>query len=285
MALLSSFNEDRPVTYFRGYPIYYATILTIAYAAGVVVTFFGQATGNWSALASFMAIDSARTILGGQIWQILTYSFIDFPSFFTIIGLLFLYVAAIEVEKYIGKARFLTLYGVILLIPVVTLTLFTLVTGTSAIYFGHTEVSIGLFIAFCTLYPGIQWGGFISAKWVAIASLVLSTMVDLSSRSFIHVTQLWLISGFSFGYIRFLQNGGELPSLRISSPFRRRPTLRVVQKPKARPRPAVSTTDTKGLEIDHLLEKISRHGLGSLSRDERAALERARKKLLEKDQN
>ena len=122
MALLSSFNEDRPVTYFRGYPIYYATILTVAYAVGVLATFSRKPFGGWEAIVSLLAFDSAHSIFGGQIWQIFTYSFVDVPSFFTIIGLLFLYVSAVEIEKYIGKARFLTLYGVIVLIPVVSLT-------------------------------------------------------------------------------------------------------------------------------------------------------------------
>src|SRR5580693_6637488 len=122
MALLSSFNEDRPVTYFRGHPIYCATILTVAYAVGVLVTFIAKALGAWETIVTLLAFDSTHSILGGQIWQIFTYSFVDFPSFFTIIGLLFLYVSAVEIEKYIGRARFLTLYGVIILIPVVTLT-------------------------------------------------------------------------------------------------------------------------------------------------------------------
>jgi len=136
MALLSSFNEDRPVTYFRGYPIYCATILTLTYAVGVLATFLAKAFGGWDAIVLLLAFDPARSILGGQLWQIFTYSFIDIPSFFTIIGLLFLYVSAVEIEKYIGKARFLTLYGVIIFIPVVTLTALGLVTGAPILYFG-----------------------------------------------------------------------------------------------------------------------------------------------------
>lgn len=282
MALLSSFNEDRPVTYFRGYPIYCATILTVAYAVGVLGTFLAKAFGGWEAVVTLMAFDSAHSILGGQIWQILTYSFIDIPSFFTIIGLLFLYVSAVEIEKYIGKARFLTLYGVIILIPVVTLTILGVIINYPIQYFGQTQVMIGLFIAFCTLYPGVQWGGFLTAKWVAIGSLILSSAVDLSSSAWVSLGELWLISGFSFGYIRFLQRGGELPSFRF--PLRRRPKLRVVQKPKSRPRPTVvEAADTGNAEMDQLLDKISKHGLNSLTSQERAALERARAKLLEKD--
>jgi hypothetical protein len=283
MALLSSFNEDRPVTYFRGYPIYYATILTVAYAIGVLATFLAKAFGAWDAIISLLAFDSAHSIVGGQIWQIFTYSFVDFPNFFTVIGLLFLYISAVEIEKYIGKRRFLTLYGVIILIPVVSLSALGMVTNSPILFFGQTQVMIGLFIAFCTLYPGVQWGGFLTAKWVAIASLVLSSAVDLSASAWISFSELWLISGFSFGYIRFLQRGGELPSFRL--PLRRRPKLRVVQKPKPRSRPSAGeVTDNATVEIDQLLDKISRHGLNSLTSQERAALERARAKLLEKDQ-
>jgi hypothetical protein len=254
----------------------------MAYAVGVLTTFLAKAFGAWDAIVMLLAFDSARSILGGQIWQILTYSFIDTPSFFTIIGLLFLYVSAVEIEKYIGKARFLTLYGVIILIPVVSLTALGLMTSSPILYFGQTQVMIGLFIAFCTLYPGVQWGGFLTAKWVAIGSLVLSSAVDLSSSAWVSLGELWLISGFAFGYVRFLQRGGELPSFRLS--LRRRPKLRVVQKPKSRPRPAViEAADTGNVEMDQLLDKISKHGLNSLTSQERAALERAREKLLEKD--
>jgi membrane associated rhomboid family serine protease len=283
MALLSSFNEDRPVTYFRGHPIYCATILTVAYAMGVLATFLAKALGSLDALISLLAFDTAHSILGGQIWQIFTYSFVDLPSFFTIVGLLFLYVSAVEIEKYIGKARFLTLYGIIVLIPVVSLSILAICVNFPLRFLGQTQIMIGLFIAFCTLYPGVQWGGFLTAKWVAIASLVLSSAIDLSSSDWISLGELWLISGFSFGYIRFLQRGGELPSFRIA--LRRRPKLRVVQKPKSRSRPSnIVVVGNDTAEIDHLLDKIAKHGLNSLTSQERAELERARAKLLEKDE-
>jgi hypothetical protein len=110
----------------------------------------------------------------------------------------------------------------------------------------------------------------------------LSSAIDLSSSAWVSLGELWLISGFSFGYIRFLQRGGELPSFRLA--LRRRPKLRVVQKPKSRSRPSVAeVTGSETSEIDPLLDKIAKHGLSSLTSQERAALERARAKLLEKD--
>ena len=165
-----------------------------------------------------------------------------------------------------------------------TLTALGLATSVPILYFGQTQIMIGLFIAFCTLYPGVQWGGFLTAKWVAIGSLVISSLVDLSSSAWISLGELWLISGFSFGYIRFLQRGGELPSFRF--PMRKRAKLHVVPKPKPRPRAPIVTVEESGAaEIDHLLEKISKHGLGSLTAQERDALQRAREKLLKKDRN
>lgn len=280
MALISSFNENRPVSYFRGYPIYYATILTIAYGLGVVLTAIFGATGV--SLEPFV-FTPERSILGGQIWQIVTCTFVNEPGFFSIFGLLFIYLAAVEIEKYIGTVRFLLLYGTLLLLPLLTLSVWTLVAGPTYPYFGNTIVAAGFFIAFCTLYPHLQWFGVIHLKWLALASLVLGSLVYLSQRQWAALLLLWVVCGSSFGYIRFLQHGGELP--RIPNFFRRRPQLRVVPKPRARSSPPVAELrQTDSSELDQLLEKISKHGLASLTHQERVALERAREKLLENDQ-
>lgn len=282
MALISSFSENRPVSYFRGYPIYYATILTISYGLGVVLTAIFGAAGL--PLEPFV-FTPERSIWGGQIWQIVTCTFVNEPGFFSIFGLLFIYLAAVEIEKYIGTVRFLTLYGMLLLLPLLTLAVWMFVSGPTAPYFGNTIVAAGFFIAFCTLYPHLQWFGVIHLKWLAVASLVLGSLVYLSQRQWAALFLLWVICGSSFGYIRFLQHGGELP--RIPNLFRRRsqPKLRVVPKSRARSSPpAVELRQSDSSELDELLEKISKHGLASLTHQERAALERAREKLLENDQ-
>ena len=146
MALISSFNEDRPVSYFRGYPIYYATLLTVAYAVGVVLTAICQAAGI--SLEPFIFAPH-RSIFGGQLWQLVTCTFVNEPGFFSIFGLLFLYVSAVEVEKYLGMRRFLTLYGLLLATPLAVLTVWMAIFGPSYSYLGNTEVAIGFFLAFC----------------------------------------------------------------------------------------------------------------------------------------
>jgi membrane associated rhomboid family serine protease len=278
MALLSSFNEDRPVSYFRGHPIYCATILTIAYAVGVVLT-----TLLRGLMANFIFIPTAA-ILHGQIWQIFFCTFFNEPSFFILFSLFFLYVSAVEVEKYIGRSRFLVLYAILLLAPIVILTAWMFATGESALYAGNQDVAIGFFIAFCTLYPGLQWFGMFPLKWIGIASYAIWLLVLLNQRNWLGALIFTLICAASFGYIRYLQYGGELP--RIPNPFEfwRRPKFKVVARPTSFAKPSARDQQTGDLnEMDRLLDKISKHGLASLTSKERETLERARAKLLEQD--
>jgi membrane associated rhomboid family serine protease len=280
MALLSSFNEDRPVSYFRGYPIYYATIITILYGLGVVLTAVFTAAGI--SLEPFI-FTPERTWFGGQVWTILTCTFVNEIGFFSIFGLLFIYVAAVEIEKYIGTRRFLTLYALVALLPMVVLTGWIFVFGPGLPFFGNTFVATGFFIAFCTLYPHLQWFGVIHLKWLGIASVALGSLMYLMQHQWPNLSVLWLVSGCSFGYIRSLQSGWELPKMPKLFRRQRRPKLRVVPRPRRPVPPSTEVKSAEATEIDQVLDKISKHGLSSLTAQERAMLERAREKLLQKD--
>src|SRR5258708_36578984 len=98
MALLSSFNEDRPVSYIRGYPIYCATLLTIAYGVGILLTAVLHQTIDLFGLFAFLP---SRSILQGQVWQIFPYRFVNLPSFFIFFTLLFPYLPAVLAVDYI----------------------------------------------------------------------------------------------------------------------------------------------------------------------------------------
>jgi membrane associated rhomboid family serine protease len=282
MALLSSFNEDRPVSYIRGYPIYCATLLTVAYGIGILLTAILLRTVDLFGLFGFLP---SRSVLQGQIWQILTYSFVNSPSFFTLFGLFFLYIAAVEVEKYIGRARFLTLYGIIILTPVIACSAWMFLFRDSYPLYGDYFVWVGFFIAFCTLYPGLQWLGFLSLRWLGVISYTIGAIMYISQGDWFDLLMLTLVCLASFGYIRFLQSGFELPSIPNPLQALKRPRLRVVSKPSNRSAPAPDFRQTDSNEIDRLLDKIAKYGLASLSAKERDALERARARLLEKDRN
>jgi hypothetical protein len=282
MALLSSFNEDRPVSYIRGYPIYCATLLTVAYGVGILLTAILHQTIDLLGLFGFSL---PRSIYQGQIWQIVTCSFVNLPSFFTLFSLFFLYIAAVEVEKYIGRARFLTLFGIFILTPVIAYSAWAVLLRDSYPLYGDYFVSVGFFIAFCTLYPGLQWLGFLSLRWLGVISYGIGAIMYISQGDWLSFFTLTLVCLAAFGYIRFLQSGLDLPN--IPNPFRalRRPRFRVVSKPSSRSAPTAEFRQTDGNEIDRLLDKIAKYGLASLSAKERDSLERARARLLEKDGN
>ena len=282
MALLSSFNEDRPVSYFRGYPIYCATLLTVAYGVGILFTAILEHSIDLMGLFGFLP---SRSILQGQVWQILTWTFVNLPSFFTLFSLFFLYIAAVEVEKYIGRARFLTLYAILTLTPALAYTVWMFFFRDYFPIIGDYYVAVGFFIAFCTLYPGLQWLGFLSLRWLGLISYAIGALMAISQRDWSALLSLTLVCLAAFGYIRFLQAGLEFPS--IPNPFRglRRPHLRVVPKATSRSAPPAELKQTDNNEMDRLLDKIAKYGLASLSAKERDALERARARLLEKDGN
>src|SRR5258708_18462871 len=169
----------------------------------------------------------------GQVWQIFFCTFVNRPSFFILFGLFFLYVSAVEVEKYIGRSRFLVLYGILLFAPIFTLTAWMFATGQSAPYFGNMELSIGFFIAFCTLYSSLHVCGIFPLKWIGIISYALWLLVLLSQHDWLSALVFTLVCAASFGYIRYLQYGGELPPIPHPVEFCRRPKFKVASLPSS----------------------------------------------------
>src|SRR5438874_148779 len=148
-------------------------------------------------------------------------------------------------------------------------------------YVGSYEISIGLFIAFATLYPNIKLFGWVTLKWLAFAELVLASMQYLPSHAWGNLSVLWVMCLAAFLYIRFVQ--GRIPikvDMARLNPFRRRPRLSIVQKPSGR---RVVEPDDVYESIDPILDKISKSGMGSLTETERKILDRARNRLLKKD--
>lgn len=277
MQSLSTSGDYRPVTWVQRFPVYITTILVALCGLGMIATQFMISAGQAPLWAGFHSAEFLR----GALWQPLTYCFVDTPNFFSIFSLIFLYIAGIEVEKYLGRTRFLQLVSLALAAPVVVLLLWHVADRPSG-HSGSYEFTIGMFIAFATLYPNMDWFGFVPLKWFAFAGLVLASMSYLPG-DWIGMSVLWSVAALSFGYIRFLQHDGAEqvadfvgkkfrgPSVAGASGHARRP---------ARPAPRREPEEDSVESIDPILDKIAEHGLASLTAKERAKLERARAALL-----
>ncbi len=161
-----------------------------------------------------------------------------------------------------------------------------------------------MLVAFATVYPTVQFFTGVAAKWVAMAILVVFSAALYSWREYPAMFMLWGTSATAYFYVRYASVGSEafgpLGNLRAYLP-RRSPPREVPTR--LRPRRAIDTPahvgqaagvrsrgsslDSRGEDlhesIDPLLDKISKHGLSSLTNSERATLERARVSLLRKE--
>jgi hypothetical protein len=277
-------RENEPLKKWNGIPIYLTTILTALFVVGLL----GSAV--LMALRSPLFQNLAFS-LPGSAWNavgIFTYPFLGQISFFTPFAIFCFYWWSVGIETHLGRAVLAKLLILLTLVPAAVSTAMWYGMGLPALLFGNYLLTIGLIIAFATLYPQVEVFGWIPFKWFAFACLVCATMMELSGRSWPALISIWVCAGAGFGYIRYCMDqdyDDAVPiTARIRGWFRRKPKLRVMPPPIAPSRPAVGPlVDEPDTEVDALLDKIAKSGLSSLTNSERAKLERARQELLKKE--
>jgi membrane associated rhomboid family serine protease len=275
-------SEDyRPLFWLQGRPIYVNTLIFLFHilAFGVTaltVSFLGPVVIEWIEL-------NAYQVLHGQVWRL--FSYITFPpdinnaiSFIFAMG--FLYAFGRQVEEFVGRKVYFNLYLGMVLIPSVLLCLVSLIWPQGT-YLGGYDTVFGVFVAFATLYPGVPiniWFVNLSAKGWAYALLGVFTLVYIAYHDWIGMGFLWCDAAVGYLGMRLIGAGWGMTWL--TDWLEEQRTARL-----ARQRNFKVLEDKKANEsIDAILEKISKQGVGSLDARERSALERARAKLLKRDQ-
>jgi membrane associated rhomboid family serine protease len=274
-------DESQPVAWVGRYPLDVTTLLVCSHvAAAVVACLFGAL--RVSGILSLLMFDSAG-VLSGQIWRLATYAFVHPPStlLWVAIEMYMLFMFGREVERFIGRRAFIFLYALLLLGPSVCLSVWglssrTLLAGSSSLHFG-------VFIAFATIYPNVQMSLLrVPLKWIAAILAAVFSLMLLADNAWSQLAVLWLTVGGAFYFIRLRGIGTELVWWsNLKSHLRPKPPIRVMPKPSSRR--VVEPEDVHD-SIDPLLDKISKHGIGSLTASERRALDRARARLLKKSQ-
>jgi hypothetical protein len=195
-----------------------------------------------------------------------------------------MYAWGVEVERHLGRARFLTLFAFILLVqPLVGLAWWS-IFGVPVSLSGSYEVVAALLIAFAAIYPNIEYFGWIPLKWFAFACFSIGSLMYFPARDWVGLSVLWAACAAAFGYIHWLQRGGNLGlSAKFENLLRRRPKLSVVPRDAAPARRSRRSEPDATHSIDAILEKISKSGMSSLTASERAMLERAREALMKKE--
>lgn len=269
-------EEHQPVTYWRGHPIYASQFIVVVYCVlMVVVAVLGAAAGPIFAWLGFTSTE----VLKGQAWRIATYGLFNPPSIQFALDMLMLWWFGGELERTFGRRVYGWLYGGIYLLPPLVLLAVGLFKPTAAI---GEPGALALFVAFATHFPGAPVFFTLLAKWAALILVGIFSLIHLSSRDWSGLIFLWVTCGYGHLFIRHQQGAITLPSLTL---FKRKPKLRVLpdlpaKKGAASAAPAAD--DSPMAEVDALLDKIAKSGIGSLTHRERAKLEAARADLLKR---
>lgn len=269
----NEYSEDqRPITYLAGYPIYATTLIIGIYVISLFATTICMAAGYGEYFAYYLEFDSRLVLGGGQMWRYLTYGLWNVPSINFVIDMVMFVWFGREVEKFFGRKIFLRFYGILYVLQPIVYTLLGLIQPTKLV--GETG-AFAFFLAFATLYPNAVLLFNILAKWMAIILVGIYTLMALAARDIVALVALWVTVGYSYGFVRHEQGHLALPKV----PWPRRgPKLRVVPRPEAPARESASAE-----EMDRLLDKIAKSGIASLTAAERSRLEKARQDLLKRE--
>ncbi len=265
-------HVHRPVMWWRGYPLWAAHFVVIVIVLSMVVTtallaFRIQAPLSWLGFSNTL-------VLQGQVWRIFTYGLHNVPSLGFAFDMVYLVWFGREVERIFGRRKFLALFGAIYLLPPLVFTPLGFVLPVVRV--GETG-ALGVFVAFATYFPEVGIFLHLTAKWCAWILVGIFSLAALAANDWAGLIWLWLACGFAYQWVRYQKGLFGLPDLRF---WRRKPAFRVLpelaKKPAISARPEVPPPDASMAEIDALLDKIARSGLGSLTAKEREKLERGR---------
>ncbi len=271
-------DDYQPVAWMGRYPIHVPTLLVIVHVVCMVISSLLIAFGA-GALLNVLAFDSAQ-VLSGRVWQIFTYAFVHSPSglIWFAIEMYMLFAFGREVERFIGRRAFITLYLALLCVPPLVLTVAGL--WYRAGMAGSTTIHFAIFIAFAAIYPNVELFLRIMAKWFALVFVAAYTLQLLAFHAWADLAVLWMSVGLAYGFIQLRGATPELAWLtEWTSRLRSKRSLTVV--PRQTPRRVVEPENIYE-SIDPVLDKISKSGIGSLTAGERRALDRARNRLLKK---
>ena len=283
-------SEEEPLFHLGEIPVRLITLLVALHSVAMIAASMMLATGHaaWLDLLLYKSTEVAH----GQLWRLVTYVFVATPSVWFLFEMLMLWYFGREVENGLGWKRFAILYAGLILLGPLLLQAFGY-AGIPQTFAGAREVNFAVFAAFVAMHPGAQFFFGVAARWVFLGLLAISSLQQLADHQ--PAQLLVLLSSCLLAILLMRRAGFEEPllghHLRWSIPGLKgsRQGFSVVEGGRsaasgskgARKSAEAAPVDPEQ-EMDRLLEKISRKGIGSLTAAERDSLERARQAILQR---
>lgn len=277
-------DDYEPLGHIGGYPVHAATLLAGIHSVMLVVCTIAVALGAGAFLETLTF--SSSSVLKGWAWQPLTSLFIHLPHSpgtllsFAIEMFLGLFVVGREVERFLGRRIFWIIYLSLALVTPVLLLGCSLLTKQDYVMEGSWPLHLLLFVVFATIYPNFRVFASVPAKWLAAVVAGGFALYFVAKNEWANLFVSWGSIVAAYAATRMAGVGDGLDVVRaIKLRFTRQPAGPARPKTKALSAPEPEPEATMET-VDSVLEKISKHGISSLTSSERATLERARTTLL-----
>jgi membrane associated rhomboid family serine protease len=288
--------EDRP--YMRRSPLegrFSATVLLVI----VNVAVFGvqsllERFPSRLAIQYFTYLPlSLQGLKHGWVWQLLTYQFMHSGLLHLVCNCWVIYLFGREVEMALGRRPFVALYLASGVVGGLVQALAAMISmeryGGPVV--GASAAAFGVAAAFALLYPNRTLLVFfvipMRAKFVLLACAVLAVagVFRPPNQGSVHIADAAHLGGMACGilFIRYAMHW-HWPRFRTAKGQPRR----LVRVPSREPAIWSNSTvieaeppseDFLSREVDPILEKITAHGIQSLTRREREILEAARARM------
>lgn len=232
----------------------------------------------------------------GQLWRVVTWPLANVrPDVFLVLGIFLVYWFGREIERLIGRIR--TAQFLAALVVVGSAAGLALDTPV----FGIRLLELTLLVAFALEFPNLRFFFGIPSRIIALVVVGLEVINYLGNRDWKGLGVLLAILVAAMVLLRSLGLASDLawvPKIPLPGTKSGRPTAgrsRTASRPTANRsrRPGKKRGDLRVVDgsnaptgpagvapdIDSLLEKISKHGIDSLTADERRALEQTSTRL------
>jgi membrane associated rhomboid family serine protease len=291
--------EDR--SYMRRSPFESRLTVTLALVLVNVVAFVVQFVlrSIFDVPTNYYFALSLEGLRHGYVWQLLTYQFMHAGPIHLLFNCWAIYVFGQSVEAALGRKSFLTLYFSSGVIGGLVQVLAGVLLGGffAAQVVGASAAAFGLVAAFAMLFPDQYIYLFfvipIRARWLLAVSVLLAVLGILTSANTppnaVHLADAAHLGGMLTGvfFVRYaLQWDWHWPRFRRARGKSPRRLVKVSLgrsgfwgRGKSGQEEDLPPEEFLSKEVDPILDKISAHGIQSLTERERRILEAARERI------
>lgn len=231
---------------------------------------------------------SGDQVRSGEVWRVVSWPLVNPPTqIWVVLTLAFFWFVGHRIEDTVGRTRFTILIACMTILPALVVSLISFDVRTYA--YGLGILGIALLVVFALDNPGAMFFFGIPAWVIAGVYVGIDVLRYLGDRMYEALVLELLAIGVGLvgarqcglvGNLEFIPKvGGRRQGVSRKQPKRRKAAggSTVVAGPWGGVEPGHSAIDQ--LELDGLLDKISAHGMDSLSRGEKTRLNELSKKL------